>query len=662
MYSTILTGVVGTRIHTGTANQINIANGSGASGNPTYSLSSTLDLPGTFNIQSTIAIDSIINDTTMSTATATNISTSAAIKSYVDSLVTGLNIQGSCVAGTTGALTANYSNGASGVGATLTNAGAQAVFTIDGVSPTLGQRVLIKDQASSLQNGIYTVTDVGSGATDWVLTRATDYDTPADITPGDLVILTGGTLQAQSSWAQTSTVVTIGVSAITWVQFTASLPVNVASGGTGRTSATAYAPIVGGTTTTSAFQSVTLGAAGTLFQSAGVGALPGFTTTTYPTTNAINTIMYASSANVLGVVTPTNNGVLVYSVGGVPSSSTTLPSALTIPLPRINGINDSNGNEIFTFASTASAVNYINLVNSATGVNPSYQAAGDDTNIGLIFLTKGTGQINLNAANTTTPLLINSGTGLQHSTSFIFANTAGSRNVTFPDASGTLAFSSTVFNQKSVQVFTSGSAAYTPSSGTLYCDVYVTAGGGGGGGAAAGAAPQAAAAGGGGAGGTSILFGVAVATISGQTVTVGAGGNGGTAGNNTGSTGNASSVGAVITTTGGGGGSGGQSFSAAGAPRIGGGGGSAGSGGSVNIPGGAGGFGVANGVSTILCSGVGGSSFWGGGALSINTSAVGLNSSVAGSGGSGAGATVTTDRAGGNGAAGLVVIVEYKGV
>lgn len=417
---------------TGTANQVNVTAGV----NPVVSLSSTMNLPGTFNIQSSTAINGIINDSTLATATASNIATAAALKTYIDNIAQGLNVQGSCVCASTTALTATYANGTAGVGATLTNAGAFAAIQLDGVSPTVGQRVLIKNQASSLQNGIYTVTTVGDGVSvNWVLTRATDFDTPSEIQPGDLVVITGGTTQNQSSWLQTATVSAVGTDAITFVQFTASLPVIVPNGGTGATSFTAYAPIVGGTTTTGALQSVGLGAAGTLFQSAGVGALPSFTTTTYPTTNAINTIMYASSANVLGVVTPTNNGVLVYSAGGVPSSSTTLPSGLTIPgyattaasvssitgtanqviasastgavtlsLPQsiatsssvqfnsvrlTSGILDANNAALLSQTSTASAVNYITIANAATGNAPRFTAIGSDTNVLLGLYGKG---------------------------------------------------------------------------------------------------------------------------------------------------------------------------------------------------------------------------------------------------------------------------------
>lgn len=156
----------------------------------------------------------------------------AATKAYVDAVATGLEIQASCRVATTGALTVTYANGASGVGATLTNAGAMAALSIDGVSLSLNDRVLVKNQASTLQNGIYTVTTVGSGAVNWVMTRATDYDQPAEIQAGDWVVIDAGTANANTSWLQTATVTAVGTDPITWIQFTASLPINLASGGT----------------------------------------------------------------------------------------------------------------------------------------------------------------------------------------------------------------------------------------------------------------------------------------------------------------------------------------------------------------------------------------------------------------------------------------------
>ena len=93
---------------------------------------------------------------------------------------------------------ATYSAG-SGVGATLTNAGAQVAFALDGYTSGVGDRILIKDQTAAAQNGIYTVTTLGSGATNWVLTRASDADI-AMRQAAEVVAVDQGTINAGTFW------------------------------------------------------------------------------------------------------------------------------------------------------------------------------------------------------------------------------------------------------------------------------------------------------------------------------------------------------------------------------------------------------------------------------------------------------------------------------
>jgi hypothetical protein len=107
-----------------------------------------------------------------------------ATKQYVDGLVTqGISYHSPVYVespDTAGNLNATYNQpggAGDGVGATLTNAGTQAALTIDGVLTTVGMRVLIYNQTNAVQNGVYTVTTVGTVSTNWVLTRATDADT-----------------------------------------------------------------------------------------------------------------------------------------------------------------------------------------------------------------------------------------------------------------------------------------------------------------------------------------------------------------------------------------------------------------------------------------------------------------------------------------------------
>lgn len=141
-------------------------------------------------------------------------------KAYVDSISSGFTFLDAARAATTANLTAAYNNGAAGVGATLTNSGTQLALVIDGVTLNVNDRVLVKNQTSQAQNGIYDVTDAGSGATNWVLTRSIDYDqAPAEIKPGTIVPIEEGTVNANSLWLQTEIVTTVGTDPIIFIQF-----------------------------------------------------------------------------------------------------------------------------------------------------------------------------------------------------------------------------------------------------------------------------------------------------------------------------------------------------------------------------------------------------------------------------------------------------------
>lgn len=175
---------------------------------------------GLLILNSTDGIDSIINDPTLAANSATAVPTQQSVKAYVDAVAGGgFVILTAAYVATTANLNATYSNGALGVGATLTNNGTQAVLSIDSVSPSVGQRVLVKNQTSEADNGIYTVTDVGSISTNWILTRATDYDTAAEINPGDLVPVQAGTDNGGSIWLESATVATMGTDPIIFTDY-----------------------------------------------------------------------------------------------------------------------------------------------------------------------------------------------------------------------------------------------------------------------------------------------------------------------------------------------------------------------------------------------------------------------------------------------------------
>ena len=130
---------------------------------------------------------------------------SLANKMYVDQVAQGLDTKPSCKIATTANLSATYNNGTAGVGATLTNSGTQATLTLDSTAANLNDRVLVKDQTDATQNGIYTVTNVGGASTNWVLTRATPEDQPAELSGGAFVFVEEGVLNANNGYTFTHT-------------------------------------------------------------------------------------------------------------------------------------------------------------------------------------------------------------------------------------------------------------------------------------------------------------------------------------------------------------------------------------------------------------------------------------------------------------------------
>lgn len=146
----------------------------------------------------------------------------AATKNYVDLVAQGLHVHNSCNVATTGTLasatggTVSYNNGiaANGFGATLTTTGTYT--TIDGANVQVaGTRILVKNEANAVWNGIYTYTS------NTVITRATDFDSDAEALGGDFVFVTSGNSQADTGWVQTTDNPVIGTSNIVWSQFAA---------------------------------------------------------------------------------------------------------------------------------------------------------------------------------------------------------------------------------------------------------------------------------------------------------------------------------------------------------------------------------------------------------------------------------------------------------
>ena len=149
----------------------------------------------------------------------------AATKQYVDGLAAGINFHQPVAAATAGNLAGTYNNGTNGVGATITASANGSIGTIDGVSVSVGNRILLRAQTDAKENGIYTITAVGSAGAPWVVTRATDADNSptGELANGDFTFVTSGSTNGSKGFIVSTTgTITIGTTEVTYAQFNAS--------------------------------------------------------------------------------------------------------------------------------------------------------------------------------------------------------------------------------------------------------------------------------------------------------------------------------------------------------------------------------------------------------------------------------------------------------
>ncbi len=146
----------------------------------------------------------------------------AVTKAYVDAVIQGLTPKPTARLATAAALAAcTYANGTAGVGATLTG-NANGALSIDGVAVVANDVVLVKDQASGLQNGLYLVTQAGDGTHPFILTRHVDMDSAAETTGGFVPVGNAGTANPNSLWlCNPSGAVTMGTTALPFTQLNA---------------------------------------------------------------------------------------------------------------------------------------------------------------------------------------------------------------------------------------------------------------------------------------------------------------------------------------------------------------------------------------------------------------------------------------------------------
>jgi hypothetical protein len=319
-----------------------------------------------------------------------------ATKQYVDGLVSsGITFHDPVkyeVPDTTGNLTATYNNGTAGVGATLTNAGTQVAFTPDGIVASVNDRILVYNQTNATQNGVYTVTTVGSGATNWVLTRATDADSyglkdPNALGNGDAFFVTSGNTGAGETYVcNTPGVITFGTTNITFAQITSS---QVYNAGTGLTLSPA----------------TTFNIANTAVTPASYGAA---SKTLTATVNAQGQLTALADTNIAISMSQVTSGVLGATQGGTDQSSYSIGDILyadtTTSLARLADV--ATGNALISGGlnaapswgkiALASAVSgTLGIANGGTGqttANAAFNALAPSqaTNSGKYLTTDGT--------------------------------------------------------------------------------------------------------------------------------------------------------------------------------------------------------------------------------------------------------------------------------
>jgi hypothetical protein len=353
--------------------------------------------------------------TTGSISTAPASNSDIANKQYVDTVASsGIHYHQPVRVESPINLNATYNNGTAGVGATLTNAGTQAALVIDGVTVSVADRVLVYEQTDETQNGIYVVTSVGSGSTNWVLTRSSDADTfvnasPNGLSEGSTVFVQQGTTGAGETYTcNTVGTITFGTTDITFTQisatqiysagtgltltgtqFSLTAPVTVALGGTGATDAATALSNLGAypASNPSGYTSN----AGTVTTVGGTGTVNGITLTGSVTSSGNLTLggtlsNVDLSSQITGTLGAANGGTGLTSVGTAGNVLTSDGTVWTSQPPSAGGITYTTVKTSNYTAADSEGVQTDTSGGAFTVTLPATPAVGDQ-----VFVTDSAG-------------------------------------------------------------------------------------------------------------------------------------------------------------------------------------------------------------------------------------------------------------------------------
>lgn len=399
--------------------------------------------------------------TTGTISTAPSGANDIANKTYVDGLVTsGVSYHAPVkyeVPNTTGNLNALYNQPGGpgdGVGATLTNNGTKAAFAPDGPTASVGDRILIYNQTNAYENGIYTVTVVGNGSTNWVLTRATDADTyglkdPDALGNGDAFFVTSGDTGAGETYVcNTPGTITFGTTNITFTQVS---------------SAQVYSAGTGLTLTNTTFSITPVGTAGTYGSASQVPVI---------TTNASGQVTTVTNTSIAISGSQITSGAVAIANGGTGQTTASAAFNALSPVTTTGDLIIGNGTNSATRLAIG-ANGYILSSNGTTAVwspAPSsmvYPGAGIPNSTGSAwgtsYSTSGSGTV---VALTNSPVFTTPNLGTPSAATL--TNATG-----LPISTGVSGLGTNVATALGVNVGTAGAfvvnggALGTPSSGTL---------------------------------------------------------------------------------------------------------------------------------------------------------------------------------------------------
>ena len=328
-------------------------------------------------------------------STTPSASTDIANKTYVDTVAQGLDTKASVVAATT---------------VNITLSGAQ---TIDGISIVAADRVLVKNQTLSQNNGLYLC---ASGA--W--TRTTDMNTWAQV-PGAYVFVEDGTTQADTGWVCTSNAGgTLGTTAITWAQFSGagSGVSSITFGTTGLTPATTTT----GAVTVAGTLAVANGGTGlTAGTSGGILAYTATGTLASSALLAANALMIGGGAGVAPSTTTTGTGVVTALGVNTGSSGAFVVNGGALGTPSSGTVTNLTG--------TAS-ININGTVGATTANTGAFSTLTTTGTINSITVGMGAGSLNTNVAVGLQSLQANT-TGFENTAiglNSLYSNTIGIQN------------------------------------------------------------------------------------------------------------------------------------------------------------------------------------------------------------------------------------------